>query len=411
MKPKKSQTRASLFVTMHFPPEPVELPLELARLVRECFGELRVFSAVPNYPAGKVQNGFKAYRYSYSNIDGINITYCPIYPSHDGSVIKRLVTYFSFVITSTIPIVRKSFSVDSIFVYGSPLLAAVPARIASLLCRKPYIIYATDIWPDAFAINLSNSKIMRNGFISKFNFWWTNSLYKHAMCVIAINNESRENLISRGISKERLEIIVPWVNETEADSGSNLPRKKGQIAYVGNLGKSQNLESLIQGFNLSSPQELRLIIAGTGTEAEKLRSLIENLGDDRISILGAVTIEKASQLISESDVAAVSLASSSALDLAIPSKVQFAMIRQTPVLGICAGATRGLILKANAGWVASPTNIQEITETIEKIFETTFDDRRIIGINGGSYYLEHLSKGYAREVINEISSNINGRGK
>ena len=58
--------------------------------------DVEVLTGFPNYPSGKVYEGYKLSFYYSEIIDQIKINRTFLYPSHDKSTIKRIINYLSF---------------------------------------------------------------------------------------------------------------------------------------------------------------------------------------------------------------------------------------------------------------------------------------------------------------------------
>ena len=55
---------------------------------------------MPNYPKMEIFDGYKGLSYLKENIDGIKVHRSKIYVSKSKGVLKRLLNYFSFVLSS-----------------------------------------------------------------------------------------------------------------------------------------------------------------------------------------------------------------------------------------------------------------------------------------------------------------------
>ena len=89
-----------LLLTQWFDPEPTFKGLLFAQALRDEGHEVEVLTGFPNYPGGKVYEGYKIRAYQKDIVDGITIHRAPLYPSHDGSAIKRVFNYLSFAIST-----------------------------------------------------------------------------------------------------------------------------------------------------------------------------------------------------------------------------------------------------------------------------------------------------------------------
>ncbi|RYZ82909.1 MAG: UDP-phosphate galactose phosphotransferase, partial [Proteobacteria bacterium] len=91
-----------LLLTQWFDPEPTFKGMVFAReLVRQGF-EVEVLTGFPNYPGGKIYQGYRIKALQREMVDGVYITRVPIYPNHGQSSVKRVLNYISFAASSLI---------------------------------------------------------------------------------------------------------------------------------------------------------------------------------------------------------------------------------------------------------------------------------------------------------------------
>jgi colanic acid biosynthesis glycosyl transferase WcaI len=91
-----------VLLTQWFDPEPTFKGIIFARKLIEQGYEVEVVTGFPNYPGGKIYPGYKISLLQRESIQDIQVTRVPLYPSHDGSALKRIFNYISFAITSSL---------------------------------------------------------------------------------------------------------------------------------------------------------------------------------------------------------------------------------------------------------------------------------------------------------------------
>ncbi len=81
-----------------YPPEPgpASLPGELAQELKARGHEVQVVTGFPNYPDGRIYEGYRLRTRSNEDIDGVAVRRVAIYPSHDSSGLRRAANYVSF---------------------------------------------------------------------------------------------------------------------------------------------------------------------------------------------------------------------------------------------------------------------------------------------------------------------------
>ena len=92
-----------LILTQYFPPEVGAAQIRLLAFAQELKGfghDVRVVTAMPNYPRGKIFENYRGRRHIRERIEGVDVSRSWIYPSTGRSALKRLLSYWSFAISS-----------------------------------------------------------------------------------------------------------------------------------------------------------------------------------------------------------------------------------------------------------------------------------------------------------------------
>lgn len=85
-----------LMITQYFQPEPMFKVLPLAKAFRDRGHEVEVLTGFPNYPGGKLYDGYRVRTWQRETIDGLSVIRLPLYPSHNRSALRRIANYLSF---------------------------------------------------------------------------------------------------------------------------------------------------------------------------------------------------------------------------------------------------------------------------------------------------------------------------
>ena len=64
--------------------------------------KVEVLTGFPNYPGGKVYDGYRISPLQREVMEGIPVIRVPLYPSHDRSAIRRITTYTTFAFSASI---------------------------------------------------------------------------------------------------------------------------------------------------------------------------------------------------------------------------------------------------------------------------------------------------------------------
>ena len=97
------------FLTQWFPPEKgsAALPGVITSALQACGLRMRVVTAFPNYPEGRLQAGW-VQRWSHQERHGEVIVHrTPVYLSHDERALPRMLNYLSFAASATWTLMRR----------------------------------------------------------------------------------------------------------------------------------------------------------------------------------------------------------------------------------------------------------------------------------------------------------------
>jgi len=234
-----------LFITQWFQPEQMFKGLPFAKELLKLGHEVEVLTGFPNYPEGKIYNGYKIRFLQRETIDGVPVIRVPLYPSHDRSGWRRFVNYVSFALSAAIIgpwVVKKA---DVAYVYHPPATIGFPAAMIKLLRGIPFVYDIQDLWPDTLTAT--------GMFTNKLGLWlvdrWCRFVYWAANKIIVLSPGFKNALIERGVPGDKIKVIYNWVDDTmvkQVPKNPALAAKLGldgkfNIAFAGNMGKHRPL--------------------------------------------------------------------------------------------------------------------------------------------------------------------------
>ena len=364
------------YISQWFAPEPMTVPVWIAQtLVRSGF-DLRVLTAVPNLPTGKIYPGYSAKRFVSETIDDIAVQRCPVYPSHDGSSVKRIANYLSWALTATAGALATFRDVDVTLVYSSPATAALPAMVCKIVRKTPYVLIIQDLWPDSiFSTGFLNGSGMR-----RITEWaigtFVRCSYAHADHVVVISPSMIDLLESRGVPRKKLSLVYNWVDEAIFQPCSPHPTFRADLGvekdtlllmYAGNMGAAQALDGVIQAVALLEEAErVALVLIGDGVEQAHLQRLAEDLAPGRVHFAPPVPASEMPALMAAADVQLLSLRDEPLFRHTMPSKVQSILACGQPAIAYAPGDASAVVVESGAGWHAQPGDPQQLAECIRR---------------------------------------------
>jgi glycosyltransferase involved in cell wall biosynthesis len=359
-----------LIVSEYFYPEEFKIN-EIALDWKAKGYEVDILTQNPTYPAGKIYPSFQNTWYSKEMWQGINIFRVKAVTGYKESLFKKLLKYFTFMFLGSLISLRIGKKYDYIFGFDvGALTGMVPAVILNQFYKKPITLWIQDVWPDSvYAYGFKKSKFLENCLNTFVRY-----VYKHTSN-FAISAKGFEDKIKKYIDKPKEILYAPnWAD----DFNKNLKiysfssEKKIHFTFAGNVGKVQNLDNIIESFNKLDKEyceKSQLNIIGDGSHLESLKKLVREKGTKNIIFHGKKSRDEMYIYFNASDFLIVSLVDKPIFSLTVPAKTQTYIAAQKPIIGIINGETAQIIEKNNLGYVASPSNIEEITSIFRKAID------------------------------------------
>lgn len=382
-----------LYITQWFDPEPTPKGLFFVKKLISMGHEVKVLTSIPNYPIGKFYPGYKFNLYKSEILDEVEVFRVPLFPSHDQSTFKRIITYLTFSITSFIFGISLSRKVDLIYAYHPPNVGLV-AYLLSKIRKIPYVHDVQDLWPDTF---LSTSMIKKRKVLNLIDFF-TQFIYRKASSIIAISPGFKDKLIQRGIKEEKVTVIYNWcdeknINNYNQNDNKFLSKEKFNIVFAGNIGKAQDLRSVMKAAkelqNLN--KNIRFSLIGDGVELKELEEFKKEKNIENVEFIPRVSSNEIGAYLSSADVLLVHLKDDSLFKITIPSKVQAYLSSGKPILSNVSGDAEDLIEKAEAGITVLSKNTEDFIAACIKLANTDKKELKNIGLKGKKYYEKNLS--------------------
>ena len=200
-----------LILSQWYDPEPTFKGLLFAKKLSKLGHSVDVLTGFPNYPGGKLYDGYKIKFFHREVIDGIPVIRVPLYPSHDSNSIKRILNYTSFALSASLPgffLVKRP---DVIYVYHPPATIGLPALFLHLLHRAPFVYDIQDIWPDTLAATGMMDNKVALWLVNK----WCRFIYSQAAKIVVLSPGFKEILIKRDVPDHKIEVIYNWCEDSQ----------------------------------------------------------------------------------------------------------------------------------------------------------------------------------------------------
>lgn len=362
-----------LFLTDNFPPEvnaPATRTFEHCREWVKAGHDVTVITCFPNYPQGKVYQGYTNSLCKTECMDGIKVVRVWSYMTANKGFIKRIIDFISFSVTSFF---AGLFRECDIIVATSPqFFTALSGRTLGFFKRKPWIMEVRDLWPDSIkAVGAMKESVVLKYF-SKEEKW----CYSSAKKIVVVTNSFKREIAKKGIPEDKIFVIKNGAN-TELfkprEKSQELLRKLGLegkrvLGYVGTLGMAHKIDFLIDC--VKDLDDYALMILGNGAEKENIQQKIESEGIKNVVLLDSVPKNEVAEYIALQDAALVNLRKSSLFTTVIPSKIFETASMRIPIMLGVDGEAREMVEEFGAGLFYEPENREDFLEKLNTLFSS-----------------------------------------
>lgn len=366
-----------LLLSEYFPPEigaGSTRAFELCRRWTDKDAEVKVLTGFPDYPDGIIPKPYRGRFLMHETIGKINLVRTFIYPAANKGFIKRVISFFSFTLSSILIGSWATKKMDVIIATSPPFSIGIAGYIISLFKRIPFVFEVRDIWP-ASVIQLGQIK---NKLIIKILEHIELFLYKKAAKIVSVTDSYVEDLVSKGVNGNKIEIIKNGVDlnffipkqalqDLKKDLGIN---GKRIVSYIGTHGLSHALQHVVRcAYNLRAHQDLVFLFVGDGAEKNRIINLSEELKLQNVLFLSSVDKDLLPDYYAISDILLVPLRKIPLFKTVIPSKIFEIMAVQKPLIISVDGEARRLVEKSMAGIYAEPEDPDDLEQKIKYMLE------------------------------------------
>ena len=361
-----------LFLTDNFPPEvnaPATRTYEHCKEWVKQGADVTIITCFPNFPQGKVYDGYQNKRISRENIDGIKVIRVWSYITANEGFIKRTLDYISFSFSA---FWAGLFQKTDLIIATSPqFFTALAGRTLSFWKRKPWIMEVRDLWPESIkTVGAMNDNIFIRYF-EKEELW----CYRSASKIVTVTDAFKANLIRKGVTPEKILVVKNGANldlfkpvEKDEQLLNELGLKgKTILGYIGTHGMAHKLDFLADCAKQLEHTNYHFLFLGNGAEKQKLVDKVKQEQIKNITLLDSVPKNKVVSYLSIIDIALINLRKSDLFKTVIPSKIFENAAMQIPILIGVDGEARSIVEQYEAGLFYEPENSNDFLDKLEII--------------------------------------------
>jgi glycosyltransferase involved in cell wall biosynthesis len=284
---------------------------------------------------------------------------------------RRILAFARFAAGATLAALRGPRP-DAIYATSPPLTMALPAILASLRWRAPFVFEVRDLWPEA-PIQMG---ALRSPVLRAIALGLERLAYRRAAMVVALSPGIRDGVLAAGVPVTGVE-LVPNGADLELFSperdGRELRERLGLgdrfvVSYFGAMGEANDLTQVVEAAALTDPAQVAFVLLGGG----KRRAQLERLAGER----GARNVIFEDPVPDKSSVALLAAASGACLtifkDVPVlatnsPNKLFDTLAAGRPAVVNTDGWMRELVERNEAGLFARPGDARDLADQVERL--------------------------------------------
>lgn len=367
-----------LFITDNFPPEVnasatrAWAHLRVWQAEREV--QITVLTTAPNYPQGKVYDGYKNRLYTVEQIENIRVIRLWSYISSNSGFIRRVFDYCSF--AGVAIFASLLIKTDLILITSPQFFLTFTGRIASRLKCIPWVLEVRDLWPDSIV----EVGALKPGRWFKIFKRFEYNAYRSANRIITVTQHIKKTVQEMVGQTEKVHFIPNGIltEDFQHFPGNTISLKeqlgiKDQmvIGYVGTHGMAHNLSFILSAIAEASLENFFFLFIGDGAEKNNLIIQAQELKLTNVHFVGQVSKEELPSYWNIIDMALVNLKNIPLFEGALPSKIFEAAALKQPILLGVVGEAKELIEQYDAGLSYNPSDPMAFINAIQKLSKPT----------------------------------------
>jgi len=387
-----------LIVSQYFWPENFRIN-DLANALKDKGHDVTVLTGMPNYPAGKIYEGYTWWSKCRDEMDGISIVRVPIFARRKSKSWQLALNYLSFVISGCVfaPWMLRNHEFDVVFTFEvSPVTVGIPAMFLAKLKTAKHFFWVQDLWPETLSATGAVKSPKALAMVGRMVRW----IYKHCDTILIQSKGFEESAVKAGAERKKIKYFPNWAEvlyqpitlARNAQIREEIPSHGFVAMFAGNLGEAQSLESIIDAAERLKEHDIHWVFLGDGRKRSWLENEVKSKALNKVYILGSRPMEAMPAYFSLADVMLVTLRDDPVMSITIPSKVQSYLACAKPIVGSLNGSGKAVLAESSAGYCVQSGDAEALANAVLTMSKLPSDELAKKGRLARQYYLENFDR-------------------
>lgn len=332
-------------------------------------------ASCPNFPDGKVYEGYKNHIRNVEMMDGIRVVRCKTYITSNKGTFRRILDYLSYTI-STFVFAFWEKKPDVVISTSPHLFVPMAGCLYAKIKKIPHVFEIRDLWP----ASILGTTSLKQGRIYSLLESLELLLYKNSTKIICFTNAFRKNLISRNVETKKIGVVINGANldlfqpkskNRELEKKYNL-ESVTVVGYMGTIGLASGLQNLIKTAELLKNEPVKFLLVGSGALLEELKQNAQQMQLNNIVFAGRQLKESMPDFWSVCDLSLIHLKNDPVFKTVIPSKIFESMAMGLPILYVGPdGEGPEIVYRHTAGVYVEPGNPEALANEIKRLINSS----------------------------------------
>jgi len=382
-----------LVVGQYFWPENFRIN-EVAESLRSNGCTVSVLTGPPNYPDGKVFAGYSAAALRVEEKQGVRIHRVPMVPRSDGSALRLILNYLSFVFCGCLlgPWLLRRQRFDVVLVYApGPILQSLVGLWLGLIKRAPVVTWVQDLWPES----LETTQFVRSKLLLRLVARLVRWIYRHNDLLLVQSHAFVAPV--RALAGDTPVVYHPNPGElpatgVAASSAAALRLNAGfNVVFAGNLGTVQALDTVLDAAEMTRAHaDIWWVIIGSGSRSKWLLEEVQRRNLTQVMLPGRFAPEEMPLILQQASALLVSLVRSPIMAQTVPSKVQAYLAAGRPIIAALDGEGARIVTEAGAGIACAAQDATALSTAVLQLKSLPHAKLEELGAAGRTYYSRHF---------------------